>query len=326
MRLTAARVLAIFLAILAVAAVGVVLWASGGGDGAGGTVAGWGDGPVAVEATAEPASVRLAVLSPGLASIVRELGREDVMVGRHTWDSWSDQGIPSVGDNLRIETEAMLAAAPGVIVVEASATEAPASLERAAAWLEAEVVRVPVLRLSDLPGAVRRMDELTRPSGADGLSAEARALLGRMEAAFREHPDAGACLGRTLVVASTGPIGVTGPGSFHWELVAALGAEAVPVTGGPWQTLNAEDVVALSPETVVLLAPGEGEVDPASRLPSLAGVMPELFEGGRVIVVGGGETMLPGPGLIGLAERLGEAATARREAGECAGAGDTVSR
>ncbi len=253
--------------------------------------------------------VRLVVLSPGLASIVAELGREEAIVGRHSFDAWTDLAVPSVGDNLGIDYERLLQLDPDVVVLEQAATEAHARLTEMAAVGGFEVERVPVLALDDTRAAIARLDRLSRGVAADApLSDAGTALIQRWDDALSPDEQAASGLGRTLVIASTGGggLGVPGPGSFHHDLVGRIGAEPVPGDGGAWMTLSAEDAVALRPDTIVLLASGRDDTDAAAELPALAGAMAGLFENGRVIVLGGDRTMLPGPGLIGVAEALRE--------------------
>ena len=281
-------------------------------------------GAEGMEQTDADTGPRLVVLSPGLASVLRALGRAEVLVGRHRYDAWSDQSVPAVGDNVRVEAERLMAVRPTHIVLEQSETEQPTGVAIAAERTGAAVIRVPVLQLADLEEAVRTVDRLSRglsvgsarDGPSSGLSVEAQALLTRLGRATARSPVVEQELGRTLVIAATDPIGVTGPGSFHHDLVLALGAEALPATGGPWQSLSSEDVAALRPRTLVLLAPGEPTADASSRLRGVRSLLPDLFVEGRIVVVSGDEALLPGPGLIDVAEAIRTHALGRASPGE----------
>lgn len=261
-------------------------------------------------------AVRLVVLSPGLASVVRELGRAEVLVGRHSFDAWTDASVSAVGDNLGIDYERLMGVEPSVVVMEAGAAAVPARLGRVAAAGGFGVERVAMLSLDDVRASIGVMDRLSRGVGVDAaLSSEAEALLARFDGAFAFDEGAARGLGRVVVIGATGPLSVTGPGSFHHDLVVRIGGEALPSEGGAWMTLGAEDVAALAPETLVVLAPGEPGFDAAGAMPALASALPGLFgDGGRVIVVDSETAMLPGPGLIGVAERI-------KAAGRALGAG-----
>jgi ABC-type Fe3+-hydroxamate transport system substrate-binding protein len=289
------------------------LWLSAALVGCGGASGGSGDG---AGDSGDGDEVRLVVLSPGLAAIVRALGREDVVVGRHAFDSWTGEGVPAVGDNLGIDYEALLGVEPDVVVMERSATAPPARLGEVASAGGFEVVRVPMLELSDIRSAIGVVDRLTRGLGVggegdggtgEGLSDAAEGLVDRFDAAFSEDARAGAGFGRVVVIGAVSPLSVTGPGSFHHDILGRIGAEALPGEGSAWMRLSVEDVAALAPDTVVLLSPGDGGVDPSSAMPALSRALPGVFGAGRVVVVSRDDAMLPGPGLIGVAERLKEA-------------------
>jgi ABC-type hemin transport system substrate-binding protein len=276
-------------ALCAVAACGPTGGGSGGEAGSGGA-----DAP------------RVVALSPAIAATVRALGRGERLVGRHRYDH-ADTALPAVGDNLDVDTEALVAVRPTLVLMEAAATEPPAGLAATCERIGAALERVPMLSLGELVRAVEEIDELTAAPGEAIPSEAARTLAARFEAAFARDERAGARLGRTLIVAATEPIGVTGPGSFHHDLVASIGGEPVPEAGAAWMSLSAEDAAALEPDTVLLIttdASETGAEDAARRLPALAKLLPDVFSRGRVIVVNAEDALLPGPGLIGVAERI----------------------
>lgn len=280
-----------------------------------------GCGPVAapdVPASGD-VSPRVVVLSPGLAATIREIGRGDRIVGRHRFDL-GDTSVPAVGDNLAIETELLLSLRPTVVVIEGGASAPPPGLTDTCDRLGAELVRVPVLSLGDLVASVEVIDRLTSAVGDDIPSDAAVRLIERYERAFAPD-EAITALGRTLVIAASAPIGVTGPGSFHHDLFVSIGGDPVPHIGGAWLNLSAEDAAALRPDTVVLLTASASRVDPSARLPALASLLPEVFASGRVITIAADDVLLPGPGLIGISEQVKAAAASLDLAPQHLGAG-----
>ena len=240
------------------------------------------------------------------------------MVGRHSFDSWSDPSIPAVGDNLGIDYERLILARPDAVVMEANATALPGRLRGLAEDRGFRVERVAVLSLDDVRSAIGRMDRLTRGVGVDApLSVEALEMRARFDEALSEDAAAARGLGRVLIVGSVSPLSVTGPGSFHHDLVERIGADALPDEGASWIRLSAEDAAALGPDTVVVLSPGDPGLDAASAMPAFSRLLPGVFgEAGGVVVVSGEESMLPGAGLMGVAEALKAAGRSRGSGGD----------
>lgn len=231
---------------------------------------------------------RLAVLSPGLCEVLRDLGAGDAIVARHDYDRFTDPSVPAAGDQGAIDYEALLGVGPTHVVVEARAGGVPARLEEIAGRSGWEVVVVPMLSAQDIRDSIARMGALS--GSGEGVIAE-------LERAFDEafaRSEHVALLGRTLLLVESSPAGAVGPGSLHYELVERLGARPVPSEGAAFMRLSHEDVAKLDPDSIVVFTGGgaSGGVDAA--LGGLARLDLRARREGRVVVVDDPKALLQG--------------------------------
>jgi ABC-type Fe3+-hydroxamate transport system substrate-binding protein len=161
-----------------------------------------------------------------------------------------------------------------------------------------------MLTLDDVRAALTRLDELT-----GGPSDRGRELRAAFDAALSPNPETAAALGHVLCLAWTDPPGVMGPGSFHAQLIHALGATAVPAEGTPYIEWSVEDVVRTDPDSLVLLRP-DSEDDLETALGPLARMNLRCVREGRVIIVRDPLCHTPSTALAGVAEFI--AAEVRR--------------
>ena len=240
--------------------------------------------------------IRLAVLSPALADTLTRLGHAELIVGRQQFDRFTDQSVPVVGDLTGIDYETLLRVRPTHIVAQETQAGLPPRLLEVARERGWEIHELPLLTLDEAVASITTLDEL-----AEGSGQTAAALTDR----FNQALDAEVALGRTVIVASASPLAVIGPGAFHWEILAALGAQPVPDSGAAYLTLDAESLAALEPETVVVLAPGQSPDSPVEDLlGAAAGIGMPAVEAGRVIVVTDPRCMLPSTAMLDLVERI----------------------
>lgn len=264
---------------------------------------------------------RLVVMSPGLAMILRDLGLADRIVGRHGYDRVTPSSVEVAGDETRLDYEALLRVNPTAVILQDGGRPTPERLTDLARERGWAIHRVPVLALDDVRSAIGTMDRLGRGAGAEGpegsaASERARELVRSFDAALAERAGLAERMGRTLVLGSTDPPGAMGPGSFHYELVARLGAEPAPAAGSAWMNLSVEDVVRLDPDSLVLVMPGAPEWadgggdrggDRGGVLGRLSEVGLRAVSTGRVVVVRDEHGQLPSTSLIGVAQRVAEA-------------------
>ena len=65
--------------------------------------------PVAsTPSNAAPIERRIVVLSPALAVMLQQLGHEDDIVAKHTWDLALGDAIPTIGDQFELDYETLL--------------------------------------------------------------------------------------------------------------------------------------------------------------------------------------------------------------------------
>lgn len=218
------------------------------GPGGGGGSAGGDDGP------------RYVVLSPALAVMLRDIGQEDRIVARHAHDLVLDGSLPVAGELGRIDYEVVLATRPTHVLIEWGSGEnaLPERLAELSRSRGFEVMRFELLTLDDI---VRAMDRLEDDLPEADHGPERGYWQEQMERAWgggtQERDGAElAAAGRVLLVASTDPvIGVTGPGSWHHQILEAIGGVPAVTTGAPWMELSVEDVARLAPDGIILIQP-----------------------------------------------------------------------
>lgn len=255
--------------------------------------------PQSQDATKPAKTRRLAVLSPALAQTLRDLGAGDLIVARHGWDSFTPQSTPPVGNEGGIDYESLLKVAPTHVVMEAGAKEAPARLTELAGANAWQIVRVPNLTLGDI---ARGTGTLAEAAGIDpDAAAGARS---RFEASFAAAPGLREKAGRVLILIGTDPPALVGPGSFHFEMVERLGADAIPDNGAPFIQWSVENVLKADPDTIVLLAPSASSSDANENLGPLKKLDLRCVRRGAVVVITNPKCHLPATSLGEIATEL----------------------
>ena len=248
-------------------------------------------------------TLRLAVLSPAFADTLRTLGYEERIVARHGYDQ-SLPELPALGDNLAIDYEVLASIRPDVLVMEDNATPTPPRLASLSERLEIRIERVPSLTLDDVRASIVTLDTIARGVDAGEPSQAALDLAAAFDAAFEPlTPEAIERVG--AVAPMLGGTAILGPGSFHHELLLRLGVRAAPETGAPYIRVDAADVAALSPDTILLLTSEPGDTS------ELLGRVGELdipaIRDGRVVVVEFERVLQPSVALIETARLIRQA-------------------
>jgi ABC-type Fe3+-hydroxamate transport system substrate-binding protein len=256
----------------------------------------------------EVGELRIVSLSPAISILLTELGLESHIVGRHGWDRTLDADLPVVGDQTGIDYEKLLRLDPTHIIIEQGAEELPRRLFELAESKDWQVLSVPLLALDDIPRAISAMAAFLETVSPDVVNRSAE-LLQRTADAWRFNPDLAQRAGRTLCVYWTSPIGVAGPGSFHHDLLGRLGIKAVPATGGPYITLDLEDLKRMNPDTIFLLTPelDKAGVDAAIKSWNPLGL--SAVKAGRVVLLGDPLFLTPSTAMIELARRITQTVT-----------------
>jgi ABC-type Fe3+-hydroxamate transport system substrate-binding protein len=258
---------------------------------------------------------RLVVLSPALAGTLRWLGEEKIIVGRHGFDGWSDPSLPVCGDQQGFDYEALIRVNPTDILVEWGERPLPERLVSLAKQRGWTIHNYSTLSLDDVAKTTddiaALLAERPEPSPA-GAGAQARPS-DKLKAAWSKRPGPDiASVGRVLLLVSGSPPTALGPGSAHQQILIGLGGKPALESGGPYQTLDVEDVLKIAPDAIVLIVPrtpgSPAEPVTAERLDQVLGPLVRVdvpaVKRGRVVLLDDPEGLLPGAALVRFADAL----------------------
>jgi ABC-type Fe3+-hydroxamate transport system substrate-binding protein len=255
---------------------------------------------------AAPAAPRAVVLSPAAAASMVDLGLQGVIVGRHGFDLALDPALPVCGDQAGIDYEALLGLRPTHVVIQWGARELPPRLTNLAARHGWTIENYNPLSLAELDESTR---SLARVFGVDAGRVPAVADTIRGLGPVRSG-------GRVLLLAGIDPPAGLGPGSFHHDMLVSLGATPALERGGPWVRLDAEDVLALRPDAILLIlprpprTPAPPEPSPeelVGRLGRLATLDIPAVRRGRVALIDDPLAHTPSTAMIGVARAMARA-------------------
>jgi ABC-type Fe3+-hydroxamate transport system substrate-binding protein len=196
-------------------------------------------------------SDRIVSLLPSFTEILFAIGAGDRLVGRTTWCDFppAAREVPSVGDGMPPNVEAVAARKPDLVVLYNSGPNVTAAeqLER----IGIRTVLLDMNRLEDLGPATRTLGRLT------GLEQRAESLATAMDsltspALARPRPPSPASL--AFVVWDNPPI-IIGRGSYLDQLAALAGARNVfdDVTA-PSAQVSLETIAARNPQWIAVLS------------------------------------------------------------------------
>lgn len=208
----------------------------------------------------ESDEVRIAALSPAVAAILRDLELEDRVVARHGWDLALNESLPVGGDQTGLDYEMLLRVRPTHVVLEWGSRPLPARLEQLAQRHGWAVHNYRLLTLDDVERTAR--DLHGRFGGGEEWAETALAL--RWREAMRER-ECAAKAGRVLLLYSMRPPGALGPGSAHQQLLEAIGGQPALTSGGPYVALDAEDVLRMAPDGIIVIRPRAREAEAGPR-------------------------------------------------------------
>jgi len=243
-----------------------------------------------------PGAVRIATNSPAVGVMLRDLGAADALVGRSGWDVASPASVPVVGDAAGLDYERLASVRPTHVYLESGAAQPP---RRLVTLGEDVGYTIRTFQLTGLDAAVTLADELHVLVGGDGRPPSA-------DFADALRADAGlADAGRVLLLVAGDPPAALGPGSAHDELLRRMGATPAITEGGPYMPLDAEDLLAVAPDAIVVFDPnaaaGEGW---RGAMEGYASLPVPAFERGRVALVGDAEALMASTSLLRVARRL----------------------
>jgi ABC-type hemin transport system substrate-binding protein len=208
------------------------------------------------------ATLRLAVLSPGMAVMIRDLGYEDLIVAKHDYDLVLTDRVPSAGSELGFDLETLIQSNPTHVFFQTTSTTRSAEFLQAAKDRGWVLFERPLNTLDDIAST---MDDLhflfnglpqreMREYDMNEVFANALPSVVLAESWSDLGPIADE-VGRVLVLGSLDPIGAMGPGSYHYEIIQRLGASPAIATGSMWIEMDYEDLITLNPDAIILIAP-----------------------------------------------------------------------
>ena len=241
----------------------------------------------------EPA--RIVSLVPAMTELVFALGAGGRLVGRTHWDEWPPEArdVPDMGPGVRPNVEAVLAARPDLVLLDASADN------RAAA------VRLRSAGIATLSLKVDRIEHFERSASILGRvlgdTLRARLTVDSVKTTLARVAERTAPLERPRVLwpVDVSPVIAIGGGSFLHELMEIAGATNVyGDMDAVSPQLSLEDVHARDPDAIIANAPLAVRIraDPAWR--DLRAV-----RSGRLLIAD--EVLMGRPSV-----RMGEAAVA----------------
>jgi iron complex transport system substrate-binding protein len=247
---------------------------------------------------------RVVSVSPATTEALFAVGAGDRLVGRSRFDDWPPEAtkVPAVGGVIDADFEAILGLAPDLVV----GSPGPASTRLAdklagfhiATWFP------PMDTLAQVEAMIVEMGDRTG-HGPDGrrVAATLETHLARVEASVASEPPP-----RVLMVVDVSPVVAAGPRDFIDEMLRRAGGANVLTAGGPWQTLDFEQIVDLDPDVVLdvsmLGTPGPTRITPEVHGWSEVRAVRE----GHVVPLADPRVLRPGPrideGLAVLARAL----------------------
>ena len=258
-------------------------------------------------------AVRIAAIGPAVAIILKDLGLEDLIVGRHGYDMALDPALPVCGAPNGIDYEALLRTRPTPLGSQWDQREKPARLKRLAESLQWDVRYERLATLDDVRTCAAQLASLF----ADELSARGRdpaLLLERMDAAWAKRDANLAGAGTVLLLIGTNPPGAVGPGSFHHDVLERIGGIGALRHARAYVTMDVEDVIRLAPDAIVLVFPrprGAPTTDPtpeeiARLLGPLASRDIPAVTNGRVALIDDPLCQTASTALIDFADQLAQ--------------------
>ena len=196
-----------------------------------------------------PSARRIVSLLPSFTEILFAIGAGDRIVGRTTWCDYPPAAlaIPSVGDGMPPNIEAVAARKPDLVVLYNSGPNVTAAkqLER----IGIHTVLLDLNRLEDLGPAARTLGRLT------GLEERAESLATAMDAftSTNLHPPSPTST-IAFVVWDNPPI-IIGTGSYLHQLAALAGARNVfGDVAAPSAQVSLETIAARDPQWIAVLS------------------------------------------------------------------------
>jgi len=236
---------------------------------------------------------RIVSLNPATTDLLFAIHAGPRIVGRSKWDLYPDSArlVPSLGDALRPNVEAVLGARPDLVILYASEDNRPA-YDRLREQ-DVAVIALRIDRVEHFDRTARLLGSLTGNAAAGAEVADSvQRTIARVRDATRTLPRP-----RVFWRIWDAPLITIGRGSFLSQLVDIAGARNIyEDIAAPSQQVTFEDVVRRDPD-FILVGPEGGQI--VARDPAWRAI--RAVREGRVRIV---DTTLVGRPSV----RLGEAA------------------
>lgn len=205
---------------------------------------------------------RIVSLNPATTEILFTLGAGTRLVGRTKYDSWPDSAklIPSLGDGIQPNVEAVLAAHPDLVILYASEDNRPAAARFRAAGVSTLSIKVD--HISDFRRTVLLLGSILHDS------ARAKTVIDSVYRTLDSVRTATAMLTRPSVFWHIwdAPVITIGSGSFMNELVDIAGAKNVYADiAGPSAQVSLEDISRRNPDFILAGPIGRAQIASDSR-------------------------------------------------------------
>ncbi|HEX2693844.1 MAG TPA: helical backbone metal receptor [Gemmatimonadaceae bacterium] len=235
---------------------------------------------------------RIVSLNPATTEILFALGAGKKLVGRSRYDAFPDSAklVPSLGNGMRPNVEAVLGVHPDLVILYASLDDKAAADRLRAAGINTLSVKTD--KISDFGRTVRLLGRIL------GDTVRARTVADSVYRTLARVRSATAHLSRPTVFWHIwdAPVITIGAGSFMNELVDIAGARNIYADiNGPSKEISLEDVARRNPDFILAGPVGASQIESESRWK----IVPAVH--GHVLVV---DTALVGRPSV----RLGEAA------------------
>ncbi len=191
---------------------------------------------------------RVVSLNPAATEAIFTIGADSLLVGRSRWDEYPKavSRIPALGDGIRPNIEAVLAARPTLVVLYATAENRAAADALARAG-----VRTIALRVDRIAQFHRLLATLGRALGAEAnarvVSDSVQSTLDRVRSLTASRPQP-----RVVWPAWESPLLVIGGGSYIDELLTIAGAKNVfHDMEAPSPPVSIEEIAKRDPDLVI---------------------------------------------------------------------------
>ncbi len=205
---------------------------------------------------------RIVSLNPATTEILFTLGAGSRLIGRTKYDLWPDSAklIPSLGDGIRPNVEAVLASHPDLVILYASQDNRPAASRLRAAGVNTLSIKID--HISDFRRTVQLLGAILRDS------IRAKAVVDSVYRTLDSVRSATARLPRPSVFWHIwdAPIITIGAGSFMNELVDIAGGKNVYADiRGPSAEISLEDIARRNPDFILAGPVGKAQITSDSR-------------------------------------------------------------